>query len=67
MVNRVSGNEAWDVLVRLATQGSLTILAVGCPAAAPRRDLIEHLPDQLREAAVVIKCGADLLRLIESC
>jgi hypothetical protein len=66
MVNHLSGKEAWNFLVQVAMEASLTILATGCPAVVPRRDLIEHLPDELGEAAVVIDCGADLLRLVES-
>ena len=66
MVSHVSGRQALDVLVAVACQAGLTILAVGCPAAVPREDLIGDLPAELRQDAVVVRSGEDLVRVIEA-
>jgi len=66
MVNHVSGRQAWDVLVAVARQAGLTILAVGCPAAVPSESLLTDLPAELRHDAVVVRSGEDLMRMIEA-
>ncbi len=62
MVNHVSGERAWDLLADIARQADLTIVPVGCPVAVAD----EHLLDQLRDGAVVIASGRQLLDLIRS-
>jgi hypothetical protein len=66
MVNHVSGRQAWDVLAAVACEVGLTILAVGCPAAVPSEDLIGDLPAELRQDAIVVRSGEDLIRMIEA-
>jgi hypothetical protein len=66
MVTHVSGRQAWDALVAVACEAGLTILAVGCPVAVPREDLIGDLPAELRQDVVVVRDGEDLIRLIEA-
>lgn len=67
MVNRVVHTvEAWDVLWAVAREGGLVIFPVGCPVAVPREDLVDELPEVLRDEAVVVQSGRDLMRLIET-
>lgn len=61
MVNHISGLSAWDFLVEVARAVDLTIMPVGGPTAVCRADLLAHLPDELREDAIVVASGAELL------
>jgi hypothetical protein len=66
MVNHVSGERAWDLLADIARQAALTIMPVGCPVAVADEHLLDELPDELRDGAVVIASGRQLLDLIRS-
>lgn len=66
MVNHVSGQQAWDVLVTVARGADLAIMPVGCPVAVPTEALIGDLPEELQKEAVIVTSGADLLREIEA-
>lgn len=61
MVNHVDGFAAWDFLVGVADEAALAIVTPGCPAAVTRSELLAHLPDLLREDAVVVTTGSQLL------
>jgi hypothetical protein len=45
---------------------SFGILAPGVPTALTHADQRVHLPDELRNEAVVVRSGAELVALIES-
>lgn len=60
MLSHIVGLAAWETVTDLARAGSLAILAVGCPAAVPRGNLLPHLPAELREGAVVVTRGSEL-------
>jgi hypothetical protein len=64
MLTHISGLAAWDVVTDLARAGSLTILAVGCPAAVPDEDLLPHLPAEMRDGAVVVTRGSELREVL---
>jgi len=66
MVNHVSGERAWDLLADIARQAALTIMPVGCPVAVADENLLDELPDELREGAIVITSGRQLLDVIRS-
>lgn len=66
MVTHIEGGQIYDVLVRIAAQLDLVILAAGAPAALTRAEQQPHLPDELRLDAKLVASGAELLALIES-
>lgn len=66
MVNNVSGDAAWSFLVEAASRVDLAILPVGCPTMVCRSDLLAHLPDALRDDAVVVTSGAQVLDVIRA-
>jgi DNA-binding transcriptional MerR regulator len=65
MVSHVSGSQAWDVLTDIARLAGLAILWPGDPpVAVPSADLIDDLPDKIRNKAVVVGSGQQLLDII---
>ncbi|MCP3882990.1 MAG: hypothetical protein GY701_32020 [Sulfitobacter sp.] len=65
MVNYVSGDLTWDLIVRAARASDLVILPVGCPACVTSEASYGHLPTDLSENAVLVSDGAGLRSLIE--
>jgi hypothetical protein len=66
MVNYVSREQAWDFLADIACQPALAMMPVGCPVVVADRHLLDELPDNLRDDAVVIASGSELLGLVRS-
>jgi len=66
MVNRASGHQIWQVIVDIARAAGYVVLPVGCPACVVDEVAIGHLPDELREAAVLVHDGGDLELLVLS-
>jgi hypothetical protein len=66
LANHITGRDPWDLLVRGAAAAGWVILPVGCPTCLTHEDQKHHLPDELREGAVIVRSGADLLRVIET-
>jgi hypothetical protein len=64
MLTHISGRRLWDVIVDVARAGDWAILPGDCPTCVPTADMIAHLPDELREDAVVVASGADVLDVI---
>jgi hypothetical protein len=60
MVNHASGHQIWQVIVDIARGAGFVVLPVGCPACVVDEVTIGHLPDELREAAVLVHDGGDL-------
>lgn len=66
MVTHVEGAEVYDVIVRVAFQLDLVILAPGAPVGVTRAEQQEHLPDEIRNDAQLVTSGPGLVALIES-
>lgn len=66
MVTHVDGAEVYDVIVRVAFQLDLVILAPGAPVGVTRAEQQEHLPDEIRNDAKLVASGPELIALIES-
>ena len=66
LANHITGRDPWDVLVRALLPPGGSSMSVGCPTCLTHEDQQQHLPDELREGAVLVWSGADLLLVIES-
>jgi hypothetical protein len=66
MINHASGRAVWDVMFDLAHAGGYAVMPIGCPACVISSLHVVGLPDGLREDAVVIESGEDLLRVVEA-
>lgn len=66
MANQVSGEEAWDLLVRGAREAGWVILPIGCATCITDEAQHEHLPEGLDEGAVLVATGNELLSVIEA-
>lgn len=64
MVNHCTGAQIWDLLVAVAAAAGLTIIAHGLPTIVTDQAHLVDLPPALRDDAVVLTSGADLLRAI---
>lgn len=64
MVNHVSGTDPWRLLVDVARAANLTVLPVGCPVSVTDAIALEHLPAELRTAAVVLGTRDALLEVV---
>jgi hypothetical protein len=66
LANHITGRDPWDLLVKGAAAAGWVILPVGCPTCLTHEDQEHDLPDELREGAVIVRSGADLLGVIET-
>lgn len=66
MVNHISGENAWDVLVEVARRADLVIMPTGCPTLVCRAGLLAHLPEELRDETVVVSSGAHALTVVRA-
>jgi hypothetical protein len=66
MITHASGDEIWELIVKIARAARWIIMPVGCPACAVDPPMIGDLPDGLRESAVLVTSGADLRAAILS-
>ena len=64
MINHASGREIWQLIVDVARSGGYAVLPVGCPVCVVDEVMIGHLPDELRQDAVLVHDGGDLERAI---
>jgi hypothetical protein len=64
MVNHASGHEIWQVVVDIARAAGYAVLPVGCPACVVDAVILGHLPEELRDAAVLVHDGGDLERVV---
>jgi hypothetical protein len=65
MVNHASGREIWAILVRIAREARWAIMPVGCPTCVTDAAMLSDLPAGLRDDAVVVATGADLVRAFD--
>jgi len=61
MINHASGTLIWQVVVDVAEAGGYVILPIGVPACLVREEMTGDLPGELRDGAVVVRSGAELL------
>jgi hypothetical protein len=61
MLSHASGSIIWDAVVRVAEVAGMAIIPVGCPACVTRAELVEHLPDELKEDVRVVETGRQLV------
>jgi hypothetical protein len=66
MVNHVADNATWDLLVHAATAADWTVLLLDGPPCITREEQRAELPAELREDAVLVSCGADLLKAMDA-
>lgn len=66
MVNRASGEDIWQILVDVSAASDYAIMPVGHPVCVTRKEMIAQLPEELREGAVVVGSGEDLLSVLTS-
>lgn len=64
MITHVDGDGIWDLLVEAARAARWTIMPVGCPVCVFSREMLDALPHELDEDAVIISSGADLRDVI---
>jgi hypothetical protein len=64
MVNHASGQLIWQVLVDVSAASDYAIMPIGHPVCVTRKEMIDQLPPELRDAAVVIGSGADLISVM---
>jgi hypothetical protein len=51
-------------MVDVARAADWVIMPVGCPVCVLREEMISDLPAELRDDAVVVECGADVLDVV---
>jgi hypothetical protein len=66
LVNHVSGDRPWDLLVEGARAAGCVILPVGCPTCITDDVQRAHLPEGLSDEVVLVMSGGDLLRVIRA-
>ena len=64
MINDAAGEQIWDLVVSVAVAAGWVIMPVGCPVCVVDTDQVEILPDELRGDVVIVRTGAQLLRVI---
>jgi hypothetical protein len=65
MFNHASGQVIWQVMVNVAKAADWIIMPVGCPVCVMREDMISHLPAELRDNAVVVRSGTEVLDVMD--
>jgi hypothetical protein len=60
MVNHISGESIWQLLVTVAAAGGYSIMPVGCPVCIVHENMRAELPDEFYNEAVVVASGQDL-------
>jgi hypothetical protein len=60
MVNHISGESMWQVLVTVAAAGGYTFVPVGCSVCILHENMRAELPDEFYNEAVVVTSGRDL-------
>jgi hypothetical protein len=64
MINHASGELIWQVMVDVARAAGFVIMPVGCPVCVAREEMIEDLPGELQDGAVVVRSGVELLKAV---
>lgn len=64
MINHASGESIWQLVVDVAGAGDYAIMPVGTPVCIVREDMKDDLPAALRVDAVVVRSGADVMKVV---
>lgn len=64
MINRASGELIWQLIVDVARAAGYAIMPVGCAVCVVRYEMIDDLPGDLQDGAVVVRSGDELLKAI---
>jgi len=64
VINHATGRQIWQLIVDVARAAGYAVLPVGCPVCVVDEVMIGHLPDQLRQNAVLVRDGGDLERAV---
>jgi hypothetical protein len=64
MINHASGQIIWQIMVDVARAADWVIMPVGCPVCVLREEMINDLPAELQDDAVVVGSGAEVLDVV---
>ena len=64
MINQASGQIIWQIMVDVARVADWVITPVGCPVCVLREKMINDLPAELQDDAVVVGSGAEVLDVV---
>jgi hypothetical protein len=64
MINHASGTHIWQIMIDVARAADLAILPVGGPTCVVDTAMFASLPEELREDAVLVGSGKELLEVI---
>jgi hypothetical protein len=64
MFTHASGRLIWPVMVDVAQAADYVIMPVGCPVCVTAADHVDELPEALRDTAVVVDTGDDVIRVV---
>jgi hypothetical protein len=64
MINHAAGEHIWQVMVEIARAANMAIMPIGCPTCVVDKAMISSLPAELRQEAVVVSSGKELLTII---
>jgi hypothetical protein len=67
MISRFSPGGVLDLLVEFIVAADAVVLVPGCPTLLGREGQRRHLPEILREGALVVRGGADVDRILREC
>jgi hypothetical protein len=66
MVNHLSGEAIWDLLVEVARAAEFAILPVRCGTCIPYEGMRSSVPADFPQPVVVVSNGSELLNVIRS-
>ncbi|MFI5927474.1 hypothetical protein ACIA3K_15990 [Micromonospora sp. NPDC051543] len=67
MISQFSSGAVLDMLVTFIGLADAVVLPPGCPTLLAHEGQRCHLPEELRAAALVIRSGADVERVLSNC
>ena len=66
MITHASGEFIWQVMVDVAIAGDYVIMPVGCAVCVVHQEMMDQLPEVLRDRAVLVRSGSDVLSVLSS-
>ena len=67
MVNHITGQKPWELLVEGARAAEWVVMPAGCPTCLTDEAQRIHLPEGLNDDVALVATGGDLLRVIRAC
>ena len=65
MVNHISGDEVWDIVVQAAAASGLAIIPAGCPTCVTSESTTADLPSELASDVRLVETGVELRSVVE--